>query len=192
MEVIYKFKSYNDGSVLDFIPSRLELSYSLKSPGQKEQLLSKLVSKIEKNYDAIIFDCPPTESLITTAAYLASEYILVPVKPEYLSTIGLPLLARSMDDFRRQYEDHNLELAGIIFNDTSSSYNYEKEKSKEEVRKIASSNGWYVFENEIGYSSSYPKGSREDKAIFHTSYAHQKQSSKFKAFYYELKQRIGL
>ena len=86
----------HEDSWVDLIPSRLELAYTLRQPAQKEHLLAEFISEVEHNYDLILFDCPPTESLFTTAAYLASDYILVPVKPEFLSIIGLPLLARSM------------------------------------------------------------------------------------------------
>ncbi len=152
------------------MPSRLELALSLKSPGQKVELLKKALKKVEHKYDLIIIDCAPTESILTTAAYLASDYILVPVKPEYLSTIGLPLLVNSMNDFLSEHEDSNLKLAGIVFN-ACSGYQPEEVKSQDSVRKLANKNGWNVFDSEIIYSKSYPKGAREGKPIFRTSYA---------------------
>jgi chromosome partitioning protein len=190
-KVIYNAKKPYGGGCIDLIPSRLELAFSLRNPEQKQQLLAKLVSKIEKNYELIILDCPPTESLFTWAAYLSSDYILVPVKPEYLSSIGLPLLVNSMEEFRKRYEDHNLELAGIVFN-FPSGYVPEEATSKAEVKKIARDRGWYVFENEVSYSRSYPKGAREGQPIFGTSYARGAQAARFSAFGKEFAQRIGL
>ena len=35
-----------------------------------------------------------TESVLTDAAYFASRNVIVPIKPEFMATIGLPLLAR--------------------------------------------------------------------------------------------------
>jgi chromosome partitioning protein len=96
------------------VPSRLELAFTVRNPAQKEMLLAKFVAKIESNYDLILIDCPPTELFLTTAAYLASDYILVPVKPEYLSTMGLPLLVNSLDEFHKHYVDHKAELSGIV------------------------------------------------------------------------------
>ncbi|MFH1774113.1 MAG: ParA family protein [Methanobacteriota archaeon] len=190
--VLYNVVSYSDGSCIDLIPSRLELAYSLRNPGQKESLLAKLISKIENEYDLILQDCAPTESVLTTAAYLASDYLLVPVKPEYLSSIGLPLLVRSMEEFKvGPYGDHNLDLAGIVFNHTSG-YVPEEVKSKNEVKSIASKHGWYVFNAEVSYSRSYPKGAREGRPIFSTSYARSSQASKFHAFAEEFAGRIGL
>ncbi len=73
--------TFQTGARIDLIPSRLELAYSLKNPGQKEHYLSQLLQQVESEYDLIIIDCAPTESILTTAAYLSSDYLLVPVKP---------------------------------------------------------------------------------------------------------------
>jgi chromosome partitioning protein len=190
--VLYNVVSYSDGSRIDLIPSRLELAYSLRNPGQKENLLEKTISKIEDEYDLILLDCAPTESVLTMAAYLTSDYILVPVKPEYLSSIGLPLLVRSMEEFKEgPYGGHDLELAGIVFNHTSG-YIPEEVRSKNEVKSIAAKNGGYVFEAEVTYSRSYPKGAREGQPIFRTSYARSSQASRFHDFAQEFSQRIGL
>jgi chromosome partitioning protein len=61
---------------LDLLPSTLELAWSLKQPAQKEQLLAKFLEKVKDDYDLILIDCAPTESVLTTAAYLASDYVL--------------------------------------------------------------------------------------------------------------------
>ena len=189
--VVHRVVRFQRGNCIDLIPSRLELSYTLRNPAQKETLLQRLVSSIEDQYDLILLDCSPTESMLTTAAYLASDHILVPVRPEFLSSIGLPLLVRSMEDFHQQHVDHRLQLAGIVFNSTSE-YAPEENLSKRSVRDLANENGWYVFQSEIPYSRSYPKGAREGNPIFWTSYARQKQASRFHTFAAELAQRIGL
>lgn len=179
------------GGRLDLIPSRLELALTLKNPGTKERLLAPALKKLEGDYDLILIDCAPTESILTTAAYLSSDYILVPVKPEYLSTIGLPLLVNSMQDFRRDYEEHNIELAGIVFNATTD-YSPEESKSKREVKDLAKKYNWYVFKTELAYSRSYPKGAREGQPIFRTTYARTDQASLFRAFAQEFADRVNL
>lgn len=183
--------TFRDGPRLDLLPSRLELALSLKNPGHKERLLPKCLDRLQGDYDLILIDCAPTESILTTAAYLSSDYILVPVKPEYLSTIGLPLLVNSMQDFREQYEDHDLELLGIVFNATAG-YVPEEVRSKREVKALAKKHGWYVFTSEVSYSRSYPKGAREGRPIFRTSYARTYQARRFKAFAEEFAARIGI
>lgn len=189
--VIKRVVSYVSGNHLDLIPSQLELAYSLRNPGQKEQLLRKLISKVENDYDLVVLDCAPTESVLTTAAYLASDYVLVPVKPDFLSSIGLPLLVKSIGEFRAQFDGHTLDLAGIVFNATSD-YSPEETQSKEEVKRVAADYGWYVFDSEIRFSRSYPKGAREGRPIFTTSYSRSEQANRFHAFAREFAERIDL
>jgi chromosome partitioning protein len=183
--------SKTGGGRLDLIPSRLELAESLRSPGPKERLLQRTLRRLDADYDLVLIDCAPTESILTRAAYLSSQYILVPVKPDYLSTIGLPLLVNSMQDFKQEYDDHDLELAGIVFNATTD-YSPEEVKAKREVKELAKKNGWYVFTSELPYSRSYPKGAREGEPIFRTSYARTDQAAVFRAFALEFAERIHL
>jgi chromosome partitioning protein len=190
-DAIRKVRSIRGGGQIDLIPSRLELALTLKSPGHKVDLLQKVLRAVESDYDLILIDCAPTESILTTAAYLSSDYILVPVKPEYLSTIGLPLLVNSMEDFLQQYDDASLELAGVVFNGCTG-YAPEEVKSKKEVKNMARTNGWDVFNAEIFYSKSYPKGAREGQPIFRTSYARTTAATNFRQFASEFATRIGL
>ncbi len=190
-DAIFNVVTYTGGSHIDLLPSRLELAWSLRQPAEKEHLLQKFLGKVADDYDLIIIDCAPTESLLTTAAYLSSNFILVPVKPEYLSTIGLPLLARSLREFHEHYDDHHVELAGIVFNHASD-YAPEEATSKREVNDEAKRLGWHVFDAEIRYSRSYPKGAREGKPIFTTSKAHQTQKTAFHQFAQDFARRIAL
>jgi chromosome partitioning protein len=190
-EALVNIERFKAGNRLDVLASRLELSWALKQPAGKERLLAKFLAKVKKEYDLIVIDCAPTESVLTTAAYLASDYILVPVKPEYLSTIGLPLLARSLEEFHADDDDHEVKVAGVVFNHATE-YEPEEAKSKREVRAEAKVHGWYVFDAEISYSRSYPKGAREGRPIFWTSNAHTTQKAKLHAFALELASRIGL
>ncbi len=113
-QIILKKSIYS--SNLDLIVSRLELSHTLKNPTGKERRLAKALSEVADDYDLILIDCAPTESILTEAAYHASRYVLVPVRPEYLATIGLPLLARSIQEFKYENTDHALDICGIVFN----------------------------------------------------------------------------
>ena len=192
----YKVNNYSDRYIvgvgrIDLLPSSLELALSLRNPSQKEGRFTKALSQIEDRYDLILIDCAPTESVLTTAAYLASDYLLVPVKPEYLSSIGLSLLGNSMGDYNSNYRDRQVELAGIVFNSTSE-YSPEENLSKSDVRNIARQSDWYVFDAEVPFSRSFPKGAREGKPIFRTSYSRSHQRQRFENFAEEFAGRIGL
>ena len=178
-------------SCLHLIPACLELCYTLRNPTGKEQLLAKFLAKEATEYDLVLIDCPPTDSLFSTAAYHASSFVLVPVRPEYLSTIGLPLLARSIREFREQHENSSLEVAGVLFNSTSD-YQPEEGRSRREVTALAAKLGWHIFPTSIGYSRSYPKGAREGRPIFLTSYSRGHHATTLQTFARELAGRIGV
>jgi chromosome partitioning protein len=188
---IYNVRKSADGRRLDLIPSRLELAHTLRSPAQKEDLLSRAIRRIEGDYDLVIYDCAPTESFLTYAAYAASDQIVIPVKPEFLSTIGLPLLAQSLADFKSQRGGVGPEIAGILFTHTQN-YSPEEIKSKKEVKAVANQRGWHVFLHEMPYSRSFPKGAREGRPIFGTSHARGFQIHAFTEVTDEFAQRVGL
>jgi chromosome partitioning protein len=168
--VVNVISSYNGRRKLDIIPSQLQLAWTLKTPTPgKERMLNDFLDDVRSDYDLILIDCPPTESMLTMAAYLASDQILVPVRPEFLSTIGLPLLVRSLDEFRGLYRGRKIELMGVLFN--ASGAKDEHYLSRESVKETAAANGWYVFKNEVTFSDSYAKGSRKGSPIFATAYA---------------------
>ena len=54
--------------------------------------------------------------MFTTAAYHASRFILVPVRPEYFATIGFPLLRQSLDAFRYRNRGHKIDVVGVVIN----------------------------------------------------------------------------
>ncbi len=193
MRLIHRIKAWNDGSNIHLVASRLELALTLKNPTDKSHLLAKFIAKISDKFDLILIDCPPTESILTTAAYHASRYVLVPVKPEFLAAIGLPLLKRSLDDFTESYATHTLEVAGIVF--TDSDPNWKKKEhvaARKDIKKLAALHGWYVFENALPHSDSYPGGARSGKPIFLTDYARWWVKSGFDKIGAEFLSQIGL
>jgi hypothetical protein len=79
-----------------------------------------------------------------------------------MATIGLPLLARSLQEFQLENEDHDSEIAGVVFNHSSSySSGPEGQQSIREVTKIAKEQGWNVCDNQVRYSATYAKSARE-------------------------------
>ena len=194
-EVIVKKAGYWTDSSLDLIPSRLELSRTLKNPTGKERRLAKSLARISDRYDLILIDCAPTESILTDAAYFASRYVIVPVRPEFMATIGLPLLARSLEEFQIENDDHEIEIAGLVFNHAtyqSGGQEREARKSITEVQGTANEYGWHVFENQIRYSASYPRSAREGTPLAYTGDARDFVIEEFEDVQNEIFRRLGI
>jgi chromosome partitioning protein len=66
---------------LDLIPSTLNLIDLEMAQRTTENRLKKFLKETASHYDYVIIDCPPTVSLFTQAAILASDMYLVPIKP---------------------------------------------------------------------------------------------------------------
>ena len=168
--VIIEAREWQDGSCLHLVPANLDLAWTIKHAESRVHLLKSYLEEVRNLYDLIIIDCPPTESLLSHAAYHAADYVFIPVKPEFLSTIGLPLLHKSMVEFGNLYKDASVpEVGGIIFNDTANKV--EQARSRKDVELAAKEYSWPVFKNEISHSESYPAGARLGKPIFMTDKA---------------------
>jgi chromosome partitioning protein len=50
------------------------------------------------DYDYVIIDCPPNFNIVTKTAIVASDYLLLPTKPDYLSTLGIDQLTKHVEE----------------------------------------------------------------------------------------------
>ena len=183
--------SYRYKGEVHVIPSQLELAMTLKNPSGKSHLLSTFLSQHANNYDLVIVDPPPTDSMATDAAYLATNYVLVPVRPEFLSSIGFPLLAQSVRSFKQQYPNHPLDVIGVFLANVRPD-RPEYGRTKEATTRFASSQTWNYLTHEIRFSDSYPRGSREASSIVNTDHARQYVKREFVNFAKEVFERMGL
>ena len=96
------------------IPSSLDLANAeleLASVYGREQIISQLVKPL-KGYDYVFIDCPPSMSMLTINALVASDYVLIPLQAEFLPLKG----ARS---FLKHFElvkklNKTLKLLGFV------------------------------------------------------------------------------
>lgn len=92
------------------------------------RLADGLADLSDLEYDLVLIDCPPNFNVVTKTAIVASESILIPAKPDYLSTLGIDYLQRSLDQLVSDYNEYaevdvptsksdpiRPELLGIVF-----------------------------------------------------------------------------
>ncbi|MEI6380832.1 MAG: ParA family protein [Cyanobacteriota bacterium ELA615] len=81
-------------------------------------LLKKIIDPVRDSYDFIIMDCSPGYNLLTRSAIAASDYYILPARPEPLSIVGIQLLQRRIEKLRERHQNTealNLKLLGIVF-----------------------------------------------------------------------------
>ena len=152
---------------LRIIPSRFDFSDNLLSAIRPDtRCLARLIADHFQDVELVIIDCAPTESVFTQAAYHASRYVLVPVKPEFFATIGFPLLNDSLSDFGRNNRGHQIDVLGVVINnstyDGGNDGGPEKTRAMREIREEAEGNGWHIFGRQLGHSRGFPKIMRGD------------------------------
>ena len=92
------------------------------------RLADGLASDIEGlGYDVVLIDCPPNFNIVTKTALIAADYLLVPARPDHLSTLGIEYLIRAVtelvndyNDFAKLVDDHPVEeiaprVLGVVF-----------------------------------------------------------------------------
>ncbi len=147
------------------IPSRFDFSDNLiASVKPDDRALARFISKRMKKKDLILIDCAPTESIITRTAYHASRYILVPVRTEFFSTIGFPLLKESLDNFKSKNPNHAIDVCGVLINNSASTLSPRGPHhctAWNDIHEQAERYSWPVMKNEMFHSRGYPKLMRE-------------------------------
>ena len=78
----------------------------------KEILSSKKDSTLKK-YDNIFIDCPPSLSLLTIMALVASDELLVPLQTEFFALEGITQLVKTIDRIKENLNP-SLTIRGIL------------------------------------------------------------------------------
>jgi chromosome partitioning protein len=100
----------------DLLPASIQLAKAETEFFQEWDSVSILKEKIQPlrdHYDFILIDCPPTLTLLTVNALVASDGVIIPVKTDYLSIMGIPLLLETVENVRRRQNPY-LEILGVL------------------------------------------------------------------------------
>ena len=105
-----------EGSGIDLIGSNTDLTAAeleLMKRINPESVLKKQLSKIDKDYDYIIIDCPPSLSILTINALVSAHTVIIPMQCEYYALEGLASLLETIERIK-ETANPDLEIEGII------------------------------------------------------------------------------
>lgn len=120
---------------LDIVPSSIALAgaeVELVSAISREQRMKNAIAALEKKYDYIIIDCPPSLGLITLNSLTAATGVIIPVQTEYYALEGLSQLMNTFNIVRKHL-NADLDIFGVLLTMTDSRTNISNQVS-EEVR----------------------------------------------------------
>lgn len=80
---------------------------------QKFTVLKRAIDEVRDKYDYIVIDSPPSLSLLTVNAMIASDYLILPVQTEFYALEGVAQLLESMAMVRKAMNP-NLQLLGVL------------------------------------------------------------------------------
>lgn len=156
---------------LDLLPSELALSYVVKNPSQMDHRLHKLLEPLRSQYDYIFIDSAPTDSVLTTMALTASNFVLIPVRPDRYSLLGVANLLTAVGDFRENCNDPNkVKEIGVVFTQIRQNSTLDAEIISD-IRVEAKRAGSYVFDGMLSYSGTFIRAVRDQTPAFATKYA---------------------
>lgn len=69
------------------------------------KLRDSIIQYASGKYDVVLIDCPPNFNIVTKNALIASDQILIPAKPDYLSTLGIDYLHRSVNQLISEFNE---------------------------------------------------------------------------------------
>jgi chromosome partitioning protein len=109
-----------DGLVIEGAPALLPASIRLAT-GESDllrewngaSLLAERLAPARARFDVVLIDCSPSLGLLTVNALAAATHVLVPVKTDYLSLMGVALLFETIEKIRTRLNPE-LAVVGVL------------------------------------------------------------------------------
>ena len=117
---IYEVVQKTDFANLNLISSNLDLSgLEVETAGDSRRAfklkdeLGSILNDSRASYDYILIDCPPSLSLLTIMALVASDALVVPLQTEFFALEGLTQLMKTIERIRSNLNP-SLVIRGIL------------------------------------------------------------------------------
>jgi chromosome partitioning protein len=151
---------------IDLLPANIELSgmeVKLINAMRREVVLREVISGVKGYYDAVLIDCAPSLSLIPLNALAASDSVLIPVTPQFLSIKGMDQLLSTVSKVRKNLNP-GLSVEGILLTITDMRTNLAREVKGAIYRQYHGK--LHIFETEIPQAVKAAEASLAGQSIF--------------------------
>jgi len=110
----------------------------------RDNILAGVIAEIEDQFDYIIIDCPPSLSLLTLNALVASQEVIIPMLCDFYSLEGLSHLLKTIEIIRKKLNP-GLNISGILF----TMYDKRSKLTEQVENDVRSCLGGLVYETTI-------------------------------------------
>ncbi len=80
---------------------------------KREYRLNTALAAVQKDFDFVIIDCPPSLSLLTVNALCASDSVIIPIQCEYYALEGVASLVQTIQKVKKTLNPR-LEIEGVL------------------------------------------------------------------------------
>jgi chromosome partitioning protein len=102
---------------LDLASSSIDLSgatVELVDKEDRNEYLERALATVEREYDFILIDCPPSLGILTLNGLVAADEVLIPLQCEYFALEGLSLILQTVSLVQKSMNT-SLKVCGILF-----------------------------------------------------------------------------
>jgi chromosome partitioning protein len=132
---------YQISNGLHFVPSVEDLYWlelEVFDRDQMKDFMRRLLGKIAHsakvaNYDYVLFDCPPSFTLLSYSVLSCCDLVLIPVNPDFFASRGVSLLLNSL---KMRIEPHPTPQIAVFMNKTKTYANSPTKETAFYMRQI--------------------------------------------------------
>lgn len=132
---------YQISNNLHFVPSIEDLYWlelGMFDRDSMKDFMRRLLGKISHSgrvakYNYVLFDCPPSFTLLSYSVLSCCDLVLIPVNPDYFASRGVSLLLNSL---KMRIEPHPIPQIAVFMNKTKTWRNQPTKETKFYMRQI--------------------------------------------------------
>jgi chromosome partitioning protein len=150
---------------LHLVPSHIRLSSAdlelAQALDNRSERLKRALGQLDREYDYIIIDNPPSLGLLTINAFVVSDKLLIPVSTGFFAMTGLVQLQETIDMVRQTRLNPSLEILGVL-----STFSERTNVSRDVERELRKHFGDLVFQTTIPKNVSLEEAHSHHTHVF--------------------------